>query len=100
MRPPISTTGAFNASASSTSRFMPSWEREARSARITGFSAATSSLAASATAPLSPCGGIERVSLGMRSFFSSCTGFFRQVAVGGDKHGTHGHRGGDFVSRA
>ena len=56
---------------------MPSCEREARSARITGFSAATSILAASATAPLSPCGGIERVSLGMRSFFLVVDRFFR-----------------------
>ena len=36
---------------------MPARVRAARSATITGFSAATSSFAASATAPESPCGG-------------------------------------------
>ena len=97
MRPPISTTGAFNASASSTMRFMPSCERQARSAKITGFCAATSILAASVTAPLSPCGGIESVSLGIVSFFSSLIGSSADHAVGGDQHRSHRRRHGDFV---
>ena len=53
---------------------MPAGVRAARSATITGFSADTSSRAASATAPESPCGGVASVSLGMRGGASAGTG--------------------------
>ena len=46
---------------------MPAGVRAARSATMTGFCALTSSRAASATAPESPCGGDVNVSLGIRS---------------------------------
>jgi len=74
MRLPRSTTGAFSASASSTIRVTPSCERAARSAMITTLSAAASILAASLSAPLSPCGGVDSVSFGMASFASSSIG--------------------------
>ena len=48
------------------SRASPAGVRAARSATITGFCASTSSRAASATAPESPCGGVATVSFGMR----------------------------------
>ena len=41
---------------------------------MSGFSAATSIFAASAMAPESPAGGVERVSLGMRSLPRSASG--------------------------
>ena len=49
--------------------------RAVRSATITGFSAATSSRAASATAPESPCGGSASVSFGMCVLSSAEIGF-------------------------
>lgn len=50
---------------------MESCERAYLSAKITGFSAATSILAASRTALGSPAGGVLRVNFGIESFFSS-----------------------------
>ena len=54
---------------------MPAWVRATRSHTITGFSAATRSLAASASAPASPCGGTTLASFGMRSVSASAIGF-------------------------
>ncbi len=71
IRPRRSTTGAFSASASSTISFTPSWLRATRSQTMSGFCAAPSSFAASRTAPDSPCGGADSLSLGIASDFSS-----------------------------
>ena len=64
---------------------------------ITGFSAATSSRAASATAPESPCGGAASVSFGMCSLVVRGDGIFLQLAVGHQHHRHRRRRHGDFV---
>ena len=61
---------------------MPSAVRTARSASKTGFSAATSSFATSATAAISPAGGDDSVSFGIRSRSSERDRRLLQIAVG------------------
>ena len=51
----------------------PAGVRAARLARITGFSAATSSFAASAIAPESPAGGVGMLSFGIRASAGTCS---------------------------
>ena len=70
MRRRWSCTRHCRSSASSTSRSMPLGVRAQRPATITGFSAASSSFAASLTAAASPWGGALSASFGMRRFFS------------------------------
>ena len=71
--------------------------RATRPATITGFSAATSILAASCTAAESPCGGALITSLGMRRFFS-VTGSSCKRAIGDDDHRLVRRRHRDLVS--
>ena len=63
-------TAACSVSASSTRCFIAAGVRATRSATITGCSAATSSRAASATAPESPCGADGTASFGIAIFAS------------------------------
>src|SRR5262249_16111215 len=65
--------GAWRVAARSTMSSSPAGVRAARLARMTGFSAATSSFATSEIAPESAAGGVGTLSLGMRASAGACS---------------------------
>ena len=97
MRPALSITAHCSVSASSTSRAMPAGVRARRSQTITGFSAPTSSFAASAIAPESACGGDTLVSFGMRSVLGFVDRVLLQLRIEREQHRPHRRRHRDLV---